>query len=143
MPLVTERIENICEEMIHNLEVMAHSIEVRGKKYNTHAAVHTVLFKGTGLLIEKLSLAVSWVFTGIYALFKAFDAARLIRKTMSGYIPPDTSNPYAHIEHNWFGLSWVWVKDLVFDKHILKVFNWWSKIIRSKAYSIKLGDYVL
>lgn len=144
MPLVSQRVEQVCEDMIHNLELMAYSIELKAR-FTHHALIHTIVFKGSSIICVEISTTVGWIFTGVYSAFKAWDAARLIRKTMTQFIARDPNNKYAREEHNFWGLDWVWLKDTVFSKYTIKFFTMWSGLWRDNAWSVKNGKgvYVL
>lgn len=144
MPLVNQRIEGICEEMVHNLELMAYSIELR-KRFTHHAIIHTIVFKGSSVICVEISATVGWIFTAVYTVFKLWDAARLIRKTMTQFIEVDVNNKYSKQEHNFWGLNWVWLKDTVFCRFTRKFFISWSSFFRNNAWSVKngKGNFVL
>ena len=142
MNYVTARIDSICETMIHNLEIMYASIEYK-RKFTHKAIIETIVFKGTSLTATYVSMTVGWVFTGIYSAFKTYDAARLFRKTMYQYVPPDKNNKYALQEHNWYGLNWVWLKDFVYSKKMIGIFQSYSNFFRKQGFAIKHGGGIL
>lgn len=143
MPSVSERIQTLCEDMVHNLETMAYSVEIRAK-FAHHAIIHTIVFKGSSIIAVEINTTVGWIFTGVYSTFKTYDLARLIRKSMNSYKARDPNNKYADQEHNWWGLNWVWLKDIVYSKFTIKVFTKWSGMFRSHAWSVKNdNNYVL
>lgn len=144
MPTVSERIQTMCEDMIHNLETMLYSVEIRAK-FAHHAVIHTIIFKGSSIIAVEISTTVGWIFTAIYSTYKTYDLARLIRKSMQKFQPRDVkNNKYADQEHNFWGLNWVWLKDVVFSKFTIRLFTWWSGLFRSNAWAIKNNnDFVL
>lgn len=138
MSYVTARIDSICETMVHNLEIMYHSIEFR-VKFTHKAIIESIIFKGSSLIATLISATVGWSFTGVYSAFKFYEAVRLFRKTMYQYKPPNEKNKYTLQEHDWYGLSWVWLKDFIYQKKMIGWVQAYANFFRKHGFAAKHG----